>query len=646
MKKKNMILAVALSTGLVLGNNSLVHADEINVETIGIDSTKENHTEFDWNAVPKNDEGKNVYPVEIEDWETEDFRNFNIDEETTSIELTEDEEVYNNKDEKYNKNVHFGKNTDGDIKLTQLYDTDLEVTWDGEKPEGKVEGMVYWDANKGFAIDFNDDNTKELPHDDKVNPDTNLPYRNRTPMIYIDGKPAKAGDVLIEDQETKELVFNVDELGNAGYTTIEVDGKIYNISELRKNAIDGTKISFKTLATDVEYHTEGELTGQDEWYDSITDYVDLPWEIRYNNQLPEGKEKIIQPPVRGINVTRTKYTRKDGNVFAQLLETKEIKKAVKGIKEVGTKVNSTPLTPPTPSEDSTTVDYDFKAKEFDVERHPNASIAVGTEVVIQEGSNGYILYKIIKDGNGKEIGRQVVAERLPVNKIVQYGVECDDDKKVSIPLVPLTPAKPIEKEKVSIPWTELTPAKPIEKEVDCTLPLIPLVPTKPIDKTPERPIIDRPIITHKPVVDETTVVIDKEETVVIPVTEETPAPTIDINKIIKEIEEGRKQITDILIENEENQKELNKEDKEKTDDKTIDDNKNKKDEEDKKDTVDEKAQSSKTNTVKVPAKEAKVTRSTKAPKSSNPKTGVAGSASILATLAVAATGLFASKKRK
>lgn len=611
MNKKNIVLALVLSTGLVLGQNTIAQADQTSVEAIGIDSTKENHTEFDWNALPDK-----KYPLEIEDWETDDIRNAEIDENTTSIDHSADEDIYDNGDESHKKNAELRTKNDGNLELIQLYDTDLEIKWLDGKGEGKVDGKVYWDANKGFSVDFNSENINELPHDEGLNPETNLPYRNRTPKFYIDGKPVKAGDVLVEDPETKELVFNIDQLGNAGYTLVEVDGKLYTVSELDTDAINGTKISFKALEKDGETHTDGPLPTQDEWYDTETEDINLGYEIIEDNSLEEGKVVIDKKPVIGKKVTRIKYTRKDGKVFAQLLETKELPspKAEKGIKRVGTK-KDIPLTPLEPSEDATSVDYKFEYTEFEEERIANPELKVGEERIIQVGSAGYTLYKVVLDGNGKEISREKVAERMAQNHIVEYGTKKVEDDKCEFPLIPLTPAKEIEEDKSETPLIPLTPAEEIEEK--CENSLIPLIPTEEIVE------VEIPAVDEKPIL--------------VPKVESITEKNKEVDKLIGEINKGITEISNVLIENENKQEEVKDNKKE-----------SKKDIKDQ-DSIKEKPLEEGVKAIKVPKvnkndKEVKTIKS--ATKASNPKTGIAGLTHIAAILSASIVGLTASKKRK
>lgn len=611
MNKKNIVLGLVLSTSLVLGQNTLAHADETTVEAIGIDSTKENHTEFDWNALPDK-----KYPLEIEDWDTEETRDVDIDESTTSIEHTEDEEIFDKGDESHKEKAKLRTNNDGNLELIQLYDTDLEINWLDDKGEGKVDGMVYWDANKGFSVDFNSDSVNELPHDGELNPETNLPYRNRTPKFYIDGKPAKAGDVLIEDPKTKELVFNIDQLGNAGYTLVEVDGKLYTVSELETDAINGTKISFKALEKDGETHTDGPLPTQDEWYDTETEDINLGYEIIEDDSLEEGKVVIEKEPVIGKRVTRIKYTRKGGQVFAQLLETRELPspKAEKGIKRIGTK-KDTPLTPIEDAEDATTIDYKFEYTDFKEERIANPELKVGEERIIQVGSAGYTLYKVVLDGNGKEISREKVAERMAQNHIVEYGTKEVEDDKCEFPLIPLTPAEEIEEDKCETPLIPLTPAEEIKES--CENSLIPLIPTEEIEE------VEIPTVDEKPVI--------------VPEVESITEKNKEVDELIGEINEGIKEISNVLLENENNQKEVKDNKKE-----------NKKDIKDQ-DSIKEKPLEEGVKAIKVPkvnknAKEVKTIKS--ATKASNPKTGIAGLTHITAILSASIIGLTASKKRK
>lgn len=613
MNKKNIVLALVLSTGLVLGQNTIAQADQTSVEAIGIDSTKEKHTDFDWNVLPDK-----KYPLEIEDWESDEIRDVDIDENTTSIDHSEDEEIYDNGNEDHKKNAKLRTNNEGNLELIQLYDTDLDIEWLDGKGEGKVDGMVYWNANKGFSVDFNSEDTSELPHDEDLNPETNLPYRNRTPKFYIDGKPAKSGDVLVEDPETKELVFNIDHLGNAGYSLVEVDGKLYTVSELTTDPIKGTKITFKALEKDGESHTETPEPTEEVWYDTETEDINLGYEIIEDDSLEEGKVVIEKEPVIGKQVTRIKYTIIGGQVFAQLLETRELPspKAEKGIKRIGTK-KDIPLTPIEEAEDATTTDYKFEYTDFKEERIANPELKEGEERIIQVGSAGYTLYKLVLDGNGKEISREKIDERMAQNHIVEYGTKKVEDDKCKFPLIPLRPAEEIEEEKTESPLIPLTPAKPIEK--------------------PSKPIVDLPDYV-RPIVEDTGLI--KEET---PTHRQEHLLVADL---IKELEDNSEKISDLVEKGRKDSDMLGEEDVKENEKPGKEDTKEAKDkEESKKEKSEEKKDDDKKASVKVPAVEKKPAKAV-SKKSSNPKTGVGGSGYVLVSLMAAATGLFASKKRK
>ena len=111
----------------------------------------------------------------------------------------------------------------------------------------------------------------------------------------------------------------------------------------------------------------------------------------------------------------------------------------------------------------------------------------------------------------------------------------------------------------------------------------------------------------------------------VPTPEEKPEekPSEDIDKLIKDIEQGTQDIKDTLIENEKNQKE---EEKKPEEDKKPEDNKKPED--------------------KKPAeKEKEVVAPKAAPKTNNPKTGVAGMSAVAGTLAISMAGIVATRKK-
>lgn len=277
------------------------------------------------------------------------------------------------------------------------------------------------------------------------------------------------------------------------------------------------------------------------------------------------------------------------------------------------------------SEDEITTETEIEKREipFTVTEIKRNDLPEGYKEVVRAGFNGYHIVRVTRTYvNGVEDKSkrtsEIVVTRPAEEEIVLVGTKKDEGTPLA-PLIPLTPAKPI------------SPMPPIVDR--------PLYPVRPID--------DAPILVD-PIVDG---LIDKND-------EQVPDPEVD--DLIARIEEATREITEVLLENEENQKEIrekeeDKEDKEEKEeskenidkekenvkDNSLDENtKPSKDvSDDKKDDEEDAAP------VKVPAVEKRLVK-VPAKKSSNPKTGVADSSAIIASLMASATALFASRKRK
>ena len=241
MKNKNKILALAISASFIFVAPSVSWADDLSIEAIGIDN---NDKEFNYDAVPNKE-----IKAEIIDWDTDEVKEeLTLDESTEnkkSYTPGEDADVILEVDETDydDKKVYTDLGTD-DARVIQLFNPELKVDGLSSEDAKNINGMVYWDANEeAYNIDFATD--KELKYNDDRLDENELRYRNRTPMIYIDGKPTKAGKVLFNDPKTGELVFNLDENGNPNYTLVEgKDGELKFVESLESDAINGTEINF------------------------------------------------------------------------------------------------------------------------------------------------------------------------------------------------------------------------------------------------------------------------------------------------------------------------------------------------------------------------------------------------------------------
>ena len=448
------------------------------------------------------------------------------------------------------------------LTLTQLYNRDLKVIdQDGNSISLDSNAMVYWDANTAERIDLKDGELEYTASGDLGS--------NNEGKIYVDGKPLGLGSIV-----------------KSGDTE-------YEVINFSSDAVNGTTIQFK----EYKAKSEDKITTETE-----IEKREIPFTVTEikSNDLPEGYREIVRAGFNGYHIVRVTRTYVNG-VEDKSKRTSEIvvtRPAEEEIVLVGTKKDEgTPLTPLEPSEDATSVDYKFEYTDFTEERIANPELKVGEKRIIQVGSAGYTLYKIVLDGNGKEISREKVAERMAQNHIVEYGTKEVEDDKCEFPLIPLTPAEEIKE--------------------SCENSLIPLIPTEEIEE------VEIPTVDEKPVI--------------VPEVESITEKNKEVDELIGEINEGIKEISNVLLENENNQKEVKDNKKE-----------NKKDIKDQ-DSIKEKHLEEGVKAIKVPkvnknAKEVKTIKS--ATKASNPKTGIAGLTHITAILSASIIGLTASKKRK
>lgn len=466
------------------------------------------------------------------------------------------------------------------LTLTQLYNRDLKVIdQDGNTISLDTNAMVYWDANTAERIKLEDGELKYISPGKLGS--------NNEGKIYVDGKPLGLGSIV-----------------KSGDTE-------YEVINFSSDAVNGTTIQFK----EYEAKPEDKITTETE-----IEKREIPFTVTEikRNDLPEGYREIVRAGFNGYHIVRVTRTYVNG-VEDKSKRTSEIvvtRQPEEEIVLVGTKKDEgTSLTPLEPSEDATTIDYKFEYTDFTEERIANPELKVGEERIIQVGSAGYTLYKVVLDGNGKVISREKVAERMAQNHIVEYGTKKVEDAKCEFPLIPLTPAKEIEEDKSETPLIPLTPAEEIEEK--CENSLIPLIPTEEIEE------VEIPTVDEKPIL--------------VPKVESITEKNKEVDKLIGEINEGIKEISNVLIVNENKQEEVK--DNKKESEKDIKDQ----------DSLKEKPLEEGVEAIKVPkinkkAKEVKTIKSVT--KASNPKTGIAGLTHITAILSASIIGLTASKKRK
>lgn len=705
MKKSNKIIALALSASFILVAPQVSNAATESLEVIGIDN---NEKPFDFKNVPNN-----KVELVINDFDTdENIEKILIDKDTNSKkierEIPDSNEYYIefvNKEGYSSEKFATETSSQGNHKVIELFNPSLDV--EGLEEGSELNAKVIWEKNNiENELVLKNGEDQELTYNDDRRNSNDLPSRNSTPKIEINGSELKSGKVLVNDSKTGELVFNLDENGNPNYALItDKNGKLKFVDNYELDANNGTSINFSNAnETGAEERTPEDLNdlynekddntvriiehvvpyetverenpdlpkgerkrvqkgenGKSEIYiypddsddnahreirivkepvdeifevgteETITTEVEIdkreiPFTVTEikRNDLPEGYREVVRPGFNGYHIVRVTRTFVNG-VEDKSKRTSEIvvtRPAEEEIVLVGTKKEeSTPLEP---SEDATTVDYKFEYTEFEEERIANPELAVGEERIIQVGSAGYTLYKVVLDGNGKEISREKVAERMAQNHIVEYGTKEVKDEKTKFPLVPLIPADKIEDEKCKFPLVDLFPSTP----------------------TPQLPGI-KPVPTPTPIPTEDIVVNPT------PIPESIPQPEIDFDKLIKDITDGTEEIKEVLAENEANQVDNTPNlENENINDKTkkpVDKNTNEKSKEavDEGTKVIEKTKVRNENViVKVPEVKEKTAKSQKATKSSNPKTGISGLAEVVTTLSAATAGIFASKKRK
>ncbi|WP_073997272.1 G5 domain-containing protein [Anaerococcus urinomassiliensis] len=527
---------------------------------------------------------KEVIDIKTADKETIRELEKKLNEDKVEINIVEAEEGENNRGKKYTTSEEAGEDTDTTIdrriKIFQLFNPDLKVVdQDGKTLDLNTKAIVYWDANTAEGMTLKDGT---LPNNRR-----NRMQRNNEGKIYVDGKPLGIGSIV-----------------KSGDTE-------YEVINFSSDAVNGTTIQFK----EYEAKPEDKITTETE-----IEKREIPFivtEIK-RDDLPEGYREVVRAGFNGYHIVRVTRIYVNG-VEDESKRTSEIvvtRPAEEEIVLVGTKKDEgTPLTPLEPSEDATSVDYKFEYTDFKEERIANPELKVGEERIIQVGSAGYTLYKVVLDGNGEEISREKVAERMAQNHIVEYGTKKVEDDKCAFPLIPLTPAKEIEEDKSETPLIPLTPAEEIEEK--CENSLIPLIPGKEIEK------FEIPAADEKPILE--------------PKVESITEKNKEVDKLIGEINKGITEISNVLLENENKQEEVK--DNKKESEKDIRDQ----------DSLKEKPLEEGVEAIKVPKvnkndKEVKTIKS--ATKATNPKTGIAGLTHIAAILSASIVGLTASKKRK
>lgn len=527
---------------------------------------------------------KEVIDIKTADKETIRELEKKLNEDKVEINIVEAEEGENNRGKKYTTSEEAGEDTDTTIdrriKIFQLFNPDLKVVdQDGKTLDLNTKAIVYWDANTAEGMTLKDGT---LPNNRR-----NRMQRNNEGKIYVDGKPLGIGSIV-----------------KSGDTE-------YEVINFSSDAVNGTTIQFK----EYEAKPEDKITTETE-----IEKREIPFivtEIK-RDDLPEGYREVVRAGFNGYHIVRVTRIYVNG-VEDESKRTSEIvvtRPAEEEIVLVGTKKDEgTSLTPLEPSEDATSVDYKFEYTDFKEERIANPELKVGEERIIQVGSAGYTLYKLVLDGNGKEISREKVAERMAQNHIVEYGTKEVEDDKCEFPLIPLTPAKEIEEDKSEAPLIPLTPAEEIEEK--CENSLIPLIPGKEIEK------FEIPAADEKPILE--------------PKVESITEKNKEVDKLIGEINKGITEISNVLLENENKQEEVK--DNKKESEKDIKDQ----------DSLKEKLLEEGVDAIKVPKvnkndKEVKTIKS--ATKATNPKTGIAGLTHIAAILSASIVGLTASKKRK
>ena len=527
---------------------------------------------------------KEVIDIKTADKETIRELEKKLNADNVEINIVEAEEGENNRGKRYTTSEEAGEDTDTTIdrriKIFQLFNPELKVVdQDGKTLDLNTKAIVYWDANTAEGMTLKDGT---LPNNRR-----NRMQRNNEGKIYVDGKPLGIGSIV-----------------KSGDTE-------YEVINFSSDAVNGTTIQFK----EYEAKPEDKITTETE-----IEKREIPFTVTEikRNDLPEGYREIVRAGFNGYHIVRVTRTYVNGfeDKSKRTSEIVVTRPAEEEIVLVGTKKDEgTPLTPLEPSEDATSVDYKFEYTDFKEEIIANPELKVGEERIIQVGSAGYTLYKLVLDGNGEEISREKVAERMAQNHIVEYGTKEAEDAKCEFPLIPLTPAEEIEEDKSETPLIPLTPAEEIEEK--CENSLIPLIPGKEIEK------FEIPAVDEKPIL--------------VPKVESITEKNKEVDKLIGEINKGITEISNVLLENENKQEEVK--DNKKESEKDIKDQ----------DSLKEKPLEESVEAIKVPKvnkndKEVKTIKS--ATKASNPKTGIAGLTHIAAILSASIVGLTASKKRK
>ena len=597
--KKNKVLAVALSAGLVLGGayaleeTNIAYAAE---ETKSVEEQKA-EKEAQIKELEKENTSKTDEIKKLEDEKTDTTQASKELEEAKTTQ-TSAQEAYNSENAKYNeletKHQTSKDNrekldqqlkeardaADADPTNSELHEKVVKLRAERDAAE-RQEGEDRVAANdqkkvvdeKKNALDAANTAVTEkkeaLDKVEKSNKDNqdkidalNKEIKNNNAKIEElkkeiknlkpDEKPAEKD----YKEKAKEIVDNNVKAGNI----TEEEGEEY------KKRIDNTNIDLEANAILKELYNK--IKNPDKDPENPTN-PEKPAEKDYKEKAKE----IVDNNVKAGNITE-----EEGEEYKKRIDNTNIDLEANVIlREIYNKYKEDHKDPEKPGEDENpgiTIDEWKKTLNesygYDTEEE---AIEVGKEVLKDrklqdlydvEAKQGYD-----KDGNyGKWFFRFV-----PKEEVVEE----------EIPLTPLTPAEEIEK-----------PCKPCP---DFDFPIIP------------GPIDDDTVVVPSPVV---------------PGEEEKPEvkPSEDVDQLIKDIEQGTKDIQDTLIENEKNQKE-----------------------EEKKPEEDKKPEDKKPEDKKPGKKEKEVVAPKAAPKTNNPKTGVAGMSAVAGTLAISMAGIVATRKK-
>ena len=449
----------------------------------------------------------------------------------------------------------------------------------------------------------NQDKINKLNEEIKKNNKKIDELKKKIANLKPDEKPAEKD----YKEKAKEIVDNNVEAGNI----TEEEGKKY------KERIDNTNIDLEANAILKELYNNIKNPDKD---------PEKPDEKPVEKDYKEKAKEIVDNNVKAGNITE-----EEGEEYKKRIDNTNIDLEANVIlREIYNKYKDNQKDSEEPGEekpgeekpdpnDPTTFpifdDHELKEDEEKPGEDENPGITIDEWKKTLNESYGYDT-----EEEAIEVGKEVLKDKKLQDL---YDVEAkqgyDKDGNYGKWFFRFVPKEEVkEEEEKDIPLKPLTPAEEIEKPVDEE--------EKPCKPCPEFPIIPGPIapdtVIPGPIVEDTVVVPGP----VVPTPEEKPEvkPSEDIDKLIKEIEQGTKDIENTLIENEKNQKE---EEKKPEEDKKPEDKKP----EDKKPAEKEK--------------EKEVVAPKAAPKTNNPKTGVAGMSAVAGTLAISMAGIVATRKK-